>query len=204
MIMKTKYFLMLLFLAAIITSCNSDNTEDKYDLILEQYEGEYQLESMEWTPEGGQAMLVDVNNDNKASNDLLEEIIIMNSGVTLYRTKFIPNYGEKTGTFTVMIPVLDYYQTSDVYGGSVCPSNLCFLKATINDDGSLSSDVFEHLDWPDEDRIGLRAFGGVSIVSATPERIELNVDRYMVYDFRTSQRMIGKLSVLLTRYNGES
>ncbi len=202
MIMKTKFFL-LLFLAAIITSCNSDNAEDKYDLILEQFEGEYELESMEWTPEGGRTMAVDINNDGKASNDLLEEIIIMHSGVKLNRTKFFPNYGEKTGTFTVKIPVLDYYQTSDIHDVNVSPSNQCFLKANINEDGSMTSEVFDHLEWPDEDRIGLRTFGGVSIVSATPQRIELNVERYMVYDFRTSQRMIGSVFVILERYNGE-
>lgn len=197
--MRKKY-LMLPLLAAIISSCTPDNPENKYDVILQQYEGEYELESMEWIPEGGKTMVVDINDDKQASNDLLEEILVLHDGVKLNHTKFNPDYGKRSGTFSVKIPILDYYQTEEVYSGNITSSHQCFLKANIGEDGSMTSGVFDHLEWADEDRIGVWTFGGVSMESATPERIVLNVDRYMVYDFRTSKKMIGKVLVTLTRY----
>ena len=201
--MNKKFFLFPL-MAALFFSCNPEEGPDKYDTILAQYEGDYQVESMEFTTQEGKTVVVDLNNDKMASNDLLSEIIVLHSGASRMGTKFIPSYGKMSGMLDVKIPVMDYYNT--VYGyydWSVSPSIHCFLDVSINEDDSLTSSTLDHLEWPDEERIGMKAFGGVSIKNAEPGRIDLSVERYMVYDYRTSKEMIGKVSVILSRYDAE-
>lgn len=200
--MRNKTYL-LLTLVALICSCSQDKGTDKYDLILAQYEGEYQVESMEFTSEEGKTMVVDLNNDKKASNELLSELIVLHSGASRMGTKFFPSYGKRAGTLDVMIPVMDYYVSYGYYDWSVSPSIHCFLDVSINEDGSLTSSTLDHLEWPDEERIGMKAFGGVSLKNAEPGRIDLSVERYMVYDYKTSKEMIGKVSVILSRYYSE-
>ena len=194
---------LLMALVALISSCSQDKGTDKYDSILAQYEGEYQVESMEFTTQEGNTVVVDLNNDKMASNDLLSEIIVLHSGASMMGTKFFPSYGKMAGTLDVKIPVMDYYTADGYYVWSVSPSIQCFLDVSINEDGYLTSSTLDHLEWPDEERIGMKAFGGVSIKNAEPGRIDLSVERYMVYDYKTSKEMIGKVSVILSRYDIE-
>lgn len=184
-----------------LSACNKTPLPDICETSLRLYEGEYEVVTMNWTPEGGKDITVDINDDGKSSNDLALEILSMTEHNPWKHSKLFPDYENKTGTLVLNIPIIDYYcqEEEDIPKLFQISFPEIIIRAGINNEGRLYSDRFESLEWPDEERVGLRSFGGVEIVNSHPGRIDLNIEHYMVYDYKTSQLMIGTMSVWLSK-----
>lgn len=194
--MKQLCFLFVpLFLT--LSSCTKEmNPINCNDDQLKAYEGSYGVVMMDWVPEEGLTTTVDINNDGVASNDLVTELMGIHSYDNWRKTMLIPDSRGNGGMLCVYIPIMDYYKGND---GNLNYSGVCFplisVKVKLSEDGSLSSERFERFEFPEENRIGLKTFGGVEITEALPGHITLHIDNYMVYDYVSRREIVGKMTV---------
>ena len=73
------------------------------------------------------------------------------------------------------------------------------LHLTVNEQGIVESDLFTQLDWPDENRIGLKNLSDIKIIKASPDRIDIEVGHYLVYDYATQKLIDGSVKIWLSR-----
>ena len=194
-VIRPLYLPLIVLLGVLLNSCEKE-ASDKYDILLQKYDGDYTITGMEWMSNSGEVVAVDINGDGVASNDLLSEFEKI--GVKLSDSHLIPNYGKRRGKLRAKVPIIDYYQRDDHRVFTVNSPD-CFLNFMVASPDSLAFEPFDRLDWPDDERIGLRTFGGVTVVNAYPSHIDLNIERYLVYDYLSSEWVVGIVSVILSR-----
>lgn len=202
-----KRFIYAIIVALTLISCGKEKHVNKEAEIINSYAGEYSILMMDWQAYGVRGVsAVDLDGDGTGSNELIVEMLNLSDYRFWANSRFIPNEDGKTATLQLMIPVMDYYRSDDYPNGilptfSVNPA--CFnLNVSINEDcTNIVSNKFDHLEWPDEERISLCTFGGVQISEAYSmyQRIYLTVDHYQVYDFFTSKLMDGALKIWLSK-----
>lgn len=160
---------------------------------------------MDWTTDEKNITTVDLDNDGIRTNDLMAEI----SGISdrPIRKSRIAQKNERgtlseRGTLFFYLPVVDYYTDPGIEG--FLSTNLVAdveipLHLTVNEHGVVESDLFTLLDWPDENRIGLKNLSDIKIIKASPDRIDIEVGHYLVYDYATQKLIDGSVKVWLTR-----
>ncbi len=198
--MRNQLFTCILLCGVIFSSCQRDTPVEEDLKSIDDYVGEYSVDYMDWNKYGARGVTtVDIDGDGHYSNDIMQETFRITDNSKWEKSIVtVKKYG-KTGTLRVIVPVLDYY---DVIGSDpVIPSPLfsfadIFLNISMNDDGILESDKFDRLDWPNDNRIGLKTFGGVQVTkSVYSHKIVLMIDHYLVYDYKTSKWIDGYLEL---------
>lgn len=160
---------------------------------------------MDWTTDEKNINTVDLDNNGTGTNDLMAEI----SGISdrPIRKSRIAQKNERgtlseRGTLFFYLPVVDYYTDPGIEGflstNSVADVEIP-LHLTVTDQGVVESDLFTLLDWPDENRIGLKNLSDIKIIKASPDRIDIEVGHYLVYDYATQKLIDGSVKVWLTR-----
>jgi len=199
--MKAVKGLSLLLLMFILSACGRQIS--RYDELIERYSGSYEVVSMDWVPEDGRPVFVDINNDGVSTNDIVSEIKPMVNGNFWRKSAFYYDRDNEAFILRVALPVLEYSDLQENSRGLLINFPEFYLPITINDDGSLASERFEGFTWADDDRKELSTFGGVYVLSSFPGHIDLSVDRYVVFNDKTSQLVTGTLKVWLTHTSSE-
>lgn len=158
---------------------------------------------MEWNKYGERGIYtVDIDGDGGSCNDIVQETLKMTDNSKWKNSTLYINKDGKTATFRAYIPVLDYY---DLTSGGLTLNDPpfgfadIFLNVSMNEDGILESDKFDHLDWPDDNRIGLKTLSGIQISDSWIHHIYLTLDHYLVYDHATSTLIDGYVKVILVK-----
>lgn len=202
--MKNKSLICLFLSIAALSSCEQNIISTKAE-ILSEYKGDYEIVFMDWTTDEKNINTVDLDNNGTGTNDLMAEI----SGISdrPIRKSRIAQKNERgtlseRGTLFFYLPVVDYYTDPGIEGflstNSVADVEIP-LHLTVNDQGVVESDLFTLLDWPDENRIGLKNLSDIKIIKASPDRIDIEVGHYLVYDYATQKLIDGSVKVWLTR-----
>ena len=202
--MKRLRYIALAF-ALLTTSCNKVDKVDEYSAAMTSYSGDWEIVMMDWTPSDGKVVAVDIDNDGYGSNDIVSELRTINNSSNWPKCRLIQNSDGKTGTFIMSIPVLDYYATDpdDASAGYLMgipygPAFRLNVSAEqVDGEWTIVSDKFDHFDWPDDDRLGMKNFGGVQISDAYYNSMHLTVDHYLVYDYYTNKLLDGSVKVWL-------
>lgn len=190
--------------SVILSSCQKNKAEDDDAKSIKDYFGEYSVYAMDWNKYGAKGITT-VDIDGDGSNEILLETLEIEDHSKWERSYVLPKRDGKSVVLRLCVPVLDYYETVD--GDIITSGNsfmfsfpTFFLNLSMNDEGYLSSDKFDRLDWPNEERIGLREFGGVQVTrSVYPYHIIITIDHYLVYDHFTSQLIDGYLTLHLMK-----
>lgn len=202
--MKNKSLICLFLSIAALSSCEQNIISTKAE-ILSEYKGDYEIFFMDWTTDEKNINTVDLDNNGIGTNDLMAEI----SGISdrPIRKSRIAQKNERgtlseRGTLFFYLPVVDYYTVPGIEG--FLSTNLVAdveipLHLTVNEHGVVESDLFTLLDWPDENRIGLKNLSDIKIIKASPDRIDIEVGHYLVYDYATQKLIDGSVKVWLTR-----
>lgn len=202
--MKNKSLICLFLSIAALSSCEQNIISTKAE-ILSEYKGDYEIFFMDWTTDEKNINTVDLDNNGIGTNDLMAEI----SGISdrPIRKSRIAQKNERgtlseRGTLFFYLPVVDYYTDPGIEG--FLSTNLVAdveipLHLTVNEHGVVESDLFTLLDWPDENRIGLKNLSDIKIIKASPDRIDIEVGHYLVYDYATQKLIDGSVKVWLTR-----
>lgn len=202
--MKNKSLIYLFLSIAALSSCEQNIISTKAE-ILSEYKGDYEIVFMDWTTDEKNINTVDLDNNGTGTNDLMAEI----SGISdrPIRKSRIAQKNERgtlseRGTLFFYLPVVDYYTDPGIEGflstNSVADVEIP-LHLTVTDQGVVESDLFTLLDWPDENRIGLKNLSDIKIIKASPDRIDIEVGHYLVYDYATQKLIDGSVKVWLTR-----
>lgn len=202
--MKNKSLICLLLSIAALSSCEQKIISTKAE-ILSEYKGDYEIFFMDWTTDEKNINTVDLDNNGTGTNSLMAEI----SGISdrPIRKSRIAQKNERgtlseRGTLFFYLPVVDYYTDPGIEGflstNSVADVEIP-LHLTVTDQGVVESDLFTQLDWPDENRIGLKNLSDIKIIKASPDRIDIEVGHYLVYDYATQKLIDGSVKVWLTR-----
>lgn len=202
--MKNKSLICLFLSIAALSSCEQNIISTKAE-ILSEYKGDYEIVFMDWTTDEKNINTVDLDNNGTGTNDLMAEI----SGISdrpIRKSRIAPKNERGTlserGTLFFYLPVVDYYTDPGIEGflstNSVADVEIP-LHLTVTDQGVVESDLFTLLDWPDENRIGLKNLSDIKIIKASPDRIDIEVGHYLVYDYATQKLIDGSVKVWLTR-----
>ena len=203
--MKNKSLICLFLSIAALSSCEQNIISTKAE-ILSEYKGDYEIFFMDWTTDEKNINTVDLDNDGCSSNDLLAEMNGLSSGWPVRKSRIVQKNERgilsERGTLFFYLPVVDYYTTPGIEG--VLPTKSVAqveipLHLTVNEHGVVESDLFTLLDWPDENRIGLKNLSDIKIIKASPDRIDIEVGHYLVYDYATQKLIDGSVKVWLTR-----
>ena len=184
--MKNKIILISALLT-LLSSCSEKADTNEDIKSINDYAGEYSVVAMEWNKYGERGIYtVDIDGDGGSCNDIVQETLKMTDNSKWKNSTLYINKDGKTATFRAYIPVLDYY---DLTSGGL----------TLNDPPLLESDKFDHLDWPDDNRIGLKTLSGIQISDSWIHHIYLTLDHYLVYDHATSTLIDGYVKVILVK-----
>mgnify|MGYP004563651835 CR=1 FL=1 len=201
--MKNIHFAYLILSALFLSSCHKNNLIDDETKNINDYVGEYSVYAMDWNKYGEKDVTTfDIDGDGRGTNDIVDETLKITDHSKWENSILSINKDEKTATLRAVIPVLDYYNLVGA-GTTLADPPFQFAKiffnVTINENGTLKSDKFDHLDWPDENRIGLKTFGGVQITGSNDHHIYITIDHYLIYDHKTSTLIDGYLKLDLIK-----
>lgn len=193
----------LVVCALFLISCDKNAQTNDETKSINDYVGEYSVYAMDWNKYGERGVtLVDIDGDGRGTNDIVDETLKITDHSKWENSILSINKDEKSATLRAVIPVLDYYNLVGVGITLADPSfqfAKIFFNVTLNEDGTLKSDKFDHLDWPDDNRIGLKTFGGVQITGSNDHHIYLTIDHYLIYDHKTSSLIDGYLKLDLIK-----
>ena len=187
--MKNKSLICLFLSIAALSSCEQKITSTKAD-VLSEYKGDYEIFFMDWTTTEKNINTVDLDNNGCGSNDRM----------SVSKSRLVQK--NEKGTLFFYLPVVDYYTDPGIKGISPTISVATIeipLHLTVNEQGVVESDLFTQLDWPDENRIGLKNLSDIKVIKASPDRIDIEVGHYLVYDYATQKLIDGSVKVWLTR-----
>lgn len=184
---------------AALSSCEQKITSTKAD-VLSEYKGDYEIVFMDWTTTEKNINTVDLDNNGCGSNDLMSELLGLPNRFPVSKSRFVQK--NERGTLFLYLPVVDYYTDPGIKGISPTISVATVeipLHLTVNEQGVVESDLFTQLDWPDENRIGLKNLSDIKIIKASPDRIDIEVGHYLVYDYATQKLIDGSVKIWLSR-----
>ena len=197
--MKNKSLICLFLSIAALSSCEQKITSTKAD-VLSEYKGDYEIVFMDWTTTEKNINTVDLDNNGCGSNDLMSELLGLPNRFPVSKSRFVQK--NKRGTLFFYLPVVDYFTDPGIKGISPTISVATVeipLHLTVNEQGVVESDLFTQLDWPDENRIGLKNLSDIKIIKASPDRIDIEVGHYLVYDYATQKLIDGSVKIWLSR-----
>lgn len=197
--MKNKSLICLFLSIAALSSCEQKITSTKAD-VLSEYKGDYEIFFMDWTTTEKNINTVDLDNNGCGSNDLMSELLGLPNRFPVSKSRLIQK--NEKGTLFLYLPVVDYYTDPGIKGISPTISVATVeipLHLTVNEQGVVESDLFTQLDWPDENRIGLKNLSDIKIIKASPDRIDIEVGHYLVYDYATQKLIDGSVKIWLSR-----
>lgn len=197
--MKNKSFICLFLSIAALSSCEQKITSTKAD-VLSEYKGDYEIVFMDWATDEKNINTVDLDNNGCGSNDLMSELLGLPNRFPVSKSRLIQK--NEKGTLFLYLPVVDYYTDPGIKGISPTISVATVeipLHLTVNEQGVVESDLFTQLDWPDENRIGLKNLSDIKIIKASPDRIDIEVGHYLVYDYATQKLIDGSVKIWLSR-----
>lgn len=167
---------------------------------MSEYKGDYEIFFMDWTTTEKNINTVDLDNNGCGSNDLMSELLGLPNRFPVSKSRLVQK--NERGTLFFYLPVVDYYTDPGIKGISPTISVATIeipLHLTVNEQGVVESDLFTQLDWPDENRIGLKNLSDIKVIKASPDRIDIEVGHYLVYDYATQKLIDGSVKVWLTR-----
>lgn len=197
--MKNKSLICLFLSIAALSSCEQKITSTKAD-VLSEYKGDYEIVFMDWTTTEKNINTVDLDNNGCGSNDLMSELLGLPNKFPVSKSRLVQK--NEKGTLFLYLPVVDYYTDPGIKGISPTISVATVeipLHLTVNEQGVVESDLFTQLDWPDENRIGLKNLSDIKIIKASPDRIDIEVGHYLVYDYATQKLIDGSVKIWLSR-----
>ena len=197
--MKNKSLICLFLSIAALSSCEQKITSTKAD-VLSEYKGDYEIFFMDWTTTEKNINTVDLDNNGCGSNDLMSELLGLPNRFPVSKSRLVQK--NEKGTLFLYLPVVDYYTDPGIKGISPTISVATIeipLHLTVNEQGVVESDLFTQLDWPDENRIGLKNLSDIKVIKASPDRIDIEVGHYLVYDYATQKLIDGSVKIWLSR-----
>ena len=197
--MKNKSLICLFLSIAALSSCEQKITSTKAD-VLSEYKGDYEIFFMDWTTTEKNINTVDLDNNGCGSNDLMSELLGLSNRFPVSKSRLVQK--NEKGTLFLYLPVVDYYTDPGIKGISPTISVATIeipLHLTVNEQGVVESDLFTQLDWPDENRIGLKNLSDIKVIKASPDRIDIEVGHYLVYDYATQKLIDGSVKIWLSR-----
>ena len=197
--MKNKSLICLFLFIAALSSCVQKITSTKAD-VLSEYKGDYEIVFMDWTTTEKNIITVDLDNNGCGSNDLMSELLGLSNRFPVSKSRLVQK--NEKGTLFLYLPVVDYYTDPGIEGISPTISVAAVeipLHLIVNEQGVVESDLFTQLDWPDENRIGLKNLSDIKIIKASPDRIDIEVGHYLVYDYATQKLIDGSVKIWLSR-----
>ena len=197
--MKNKSLICLFLSIAALSSCEQKITSTKAD-VLSEYKGDYEIVFMDWTTTEKNINTVDLDNNGCGSNDLMSELLGLPNRFPVSKSRFVQK--NERGTLFFYLPVVDYFTDPGIKGISPTISVATVeipLHLTVNEQGVVESDLFTQLDWPDENRIGLKNLSDIKIIKASPDRIDIEIGHYLVYDYATQKLIDGSVKIWLSR-----
>ena len=197
--MKNKSLICLFLFIAALSSCVQKITSTKAD-VLSEYKGDYEIVFMDWTTTEKNIITVDLDNNGCGSNDLMSELLGLSNRFPVSKSRLVQK--NEKGTLFLYLPVVDYYTDPGIEGISPTISVAAVeipLHLIVNEHGIVESDLFTQLDWPDENRIGLKNLSDIKVIKASPDRIDIEVGHYLVYDYATQKLIDGSVKIWLSR-----
>ena len=197
--MKNKSLICLFLSIAALSSCEQKITSTKAD-VLSEYKGDYEIVFMDWTTTEKNINTVDLDNNGCGSNDLMSELLGLPNRFPVSKSRFVQK--NERGTLFFYLPVVDYFTDPGIKGISPTISVATVeipLHLTVNEHGVVEADLFTQFDWPDENRIGLKNLSDIKIIKASPDRIDIEVGHYLVYDYATQKLIDGAVKIWLSR-----
>lgn len=203
--MKKFPYITILALFPFLWSCEGERNVNQNTSVIFDYAGNYTIILMDWQAyDKSDAITVDLDDDGVGSNNLLTEMINMYSIQDMRDCILTPNKEGDKATLRLFIPVFDYYVDSYNPDKILPMISVNDIDVSLNisadeSNNTIKSDKFDKLSWPDENRVGLYTFGGIQLYNAMQDHIDLTIDHYLVYDFRSSKLIDGTVKVTLIR-----